>query len=149
MQFAQQQQQYQMFELFLSRFNNSNNKPNIAYNSPGNYSPTVANAMSAVSGAYRQQGGTVSVLNPESVTFKTPKILAEMKLMKERQMKQMQQRQIQQQQQQVVVTGVNVEQSQQVQNNIQQQQTQQQIIATSGQTVQSQLQQVFFFVEFI
>jgi hypothetical protein len=86
--------QQQQFDLFMSRFNTSINSNNMNYNTPGNYSSTVANAMNAVAAACKQQSTTdpnsmhaLTVVMPESIVFKTPKSLAELKLYKERQSK--------------------------------------------------------------
>ena len=97
-QYLMQQQQ---FELFMSRFNTSGNNNNqflvnnMNYNTAGNFSSTVSNAMSAVAAACKQQSTTdpnnlqssTQIVLPESITFKTPKSLAELKLLKERQSK--------------------------------------------------------------
>ena len=108
-QYQQLMQQQQHFDLFMSRFNNTHNNQansaNTSYNTPGNYSSTVSNAMSAVAAACKQQSSSSSASSsastgdntlvlPESITFKTPKMLAEAKFFKERQSKvQLQQQQ--------------------------------------------------------
>ena len=92
--------QQQHFDLFMARFSgNSAIKSNalianMNYNTPGNYSSIVANAMSAVAAACKQQtslidpnSGSGMLVLPESITFKTPKSLAEIKVFKERQSK--------------------------------------------------------------
>lgn len=112
-----------MFELFMSRFSGQSTKLTGQYNANGCYSSTVAAAMQAVASACRQQqaaSATGSVgqqqpVAPESVLFRTPKYLADLKLVKERQTKQ-----FQQQQQQMTAQQRQQQQQQQPAKNDQQ-----------------------------